>query len=234
MNFFIPHFLLLTLCFASLSSLVFTAETTPDYFFIIFQWPKTKCESKEGCCLPKKGEPALNDFIISEFQPFYAQDGLIPENCNTTTKFQPSKVADLASNLERYWPSLSCPSRDSKKLWKEEWVKYGSCAESVLDLHGYFAAALRVQKQINLLKLLSDAGIKPNGTYYPGEMINKAVEKAGLGEVAVTCREDKDGLNTVLDQITLCGTREGNKFPCPGAFWICDSRNGNKVKFLKP
>nr|GMD31176.1 ribonuclease 3-like isoform X2 [Ipomoea batatas] len=24
--------------------------------------------------------------------------------------------------------------RDSKKLWKEEWVRYGSCAESVLRL----------------------------------------------------------------------------------------------------
>lgn len=78
------------------------------------------------------------------------------------------------------------------------------------------------------------AGIKPNGKYYPGEAINEAVKKAGLGEVAVTCREDTDGLNTVLDKVTLCATPQGNKFPCPGAFWICDSRNGNKVKFLKP
>nr|GLL37009.1 ribonuclease 3-like isoform X2 [Ipomoea trifida] len=234
MNKFIPRFLLLTLSLASLSLLVFSAETTPDYFFIIFQWPKSKCESKEGCCLPKKGKPVLNDFIISEFKGVYAQEGSVPENCTTTTKFQPSKIADLVPNLGRYWPSLTCPRRDSKKLWKEEWVRYGSCAESVVDQHDYFAAALRAQKQINLLKLLGDAGIIPNGKYYPGEAINEAVRKAGLGDVAVTCREDENGLNTILDQVFLCATREGNKYTCPGAFWICDSRNGNKVKFLKP
>ncbi|CAH9145369.1 unnamed protein product [Cuscuta epithymum] len=230
------HFIQLSLLLLlALSSLASGTETSPDYFFIIFQWPATKCDSKAGgCCLPKKGKPVLNDFIISEFQPFYAQDGVIPTNCTTKSKFEPSKIADLVPSLERNWPSLSCPSRDSKKLWKEEWLEYGTCSESVLNQHDYFAAALKAQKQINLLEIFADAGIKPNGTYYPGQAINKAVKKAGLNEALVECRNDENGVNAVLDKVTLCATTKGGKKPCPGMFWICDSTNGNAVQFLPP
>ncbi|VFQ88678.1 unnamed protein product [Cuscuta campestris] len=227
--------LLLSFSLASISSLASTNQTTPDHFSISLQWPRRKCgsEGKGGeCCLPKKGKPPLNDFIISDFQPVIASLGLVPSNCSTTTKYQPSKIADLVPSLEKNWPSLSCPSRDSKNLWREKWVESGTCSESLLNQHDYFAAALRVQKQINLLKLLADAGIKANGTYYPGEAINKAIRKAGLGDAAVTCREDEKGLTTVLDKIMLCADTKGNKHRCPGsAFWICDSRNGNAVLF---
>ncbi|XP_019161686.1 PREDICTED: ribonuclease 3-like [Ipomoea nil] len=232
MKLFHCFLLLTTLSLASLSTIAYTADIKPDYFFISLKWPKTQCQSKEGCCLPKKGSPSLNDFVIHEFQAFYSSNGGTNANCTTGTKFQPSKIADLVPSLQKYWPSLSCPSRDSKKLWKEEWVEYGTCAETVFNQHDYFAAALRVYKQINLLKLLADAGIKPNGKYYPGDAINKAIAKAGLGEITVSCREDEKGVNAVLDYITFCASNKGKKIKCPGhSFWICDSTNGNNVKF---
>nr|GME17524.1 ribonuclease 1-like [Ipomoea batatas] len=218
MKLFHCFLLLTTLSLASLSTIAFTADIKPDYFFISLKWPKTQCKSKEGCCLPKKGSPSLNDFVIHEFQAFYSSNGGTIANCTTGTKFQPSKIADLVPSLQKYWPSLSCPSRDSKKLWKEEWVEYGTCAETLFNQHDYFAAALRVYKQINLFKVLADAGIKPNGTYYPGEAINKAIAKAGLGEITVSCREDEKGVNAVLDYITLCAS---NKEHCsPMRWWL--------------
>lgn len=68
------------------------------------------------------------------------------------------KVSDLMSNLQREWPTLSCPSNDGVHFWTHEWEKHGTCAESELDQHDYFEAGLKLKQKANLLHALTNAG----------------------------------------------------------------------------
>ena len=68
------------------------------------------------------------------------------------------QVADLRSSMQKKWPTLACPSGNGVSFWTHEWEKHGTCSESVLDQHGYFQAALSLQKQANLLQALASAG----------------------------------------------------------------------------
>lgn len=61
------------------------------------------------------------------------------------------------SNLQREWPTLSCPSNDGVNFWTHEWEKHGTCAESELDQHDYFEAGLKLKQKANLLHALTNA-----------------------------------------------------------------------------
>lgn len=68
------------------------------------------------------------------------------------------QISDLTSRMQKDWPSLACPSSDSLSFWGHEWSKHGTCSESILDQHDYFANALLLKRQFNLLQSLRSAG----------------------------------------------------------------------------
>lgn len=148
------------------------------------QWPGSLCDTKKACCYPKAGKPAT-DFGIHGLWPTYNNHSF-PGNCNRNSGFDGSKVvlnlldlqfsnipivfgncinvfikqiSDLRERMEVNWPSLNCPSSNSSKFWKHEWVKHGTCSESVLDQHAYFEATLNIKEHsIDLLQILQSAG----------------------------------------------------------------------------
>jgi len=77
------------------------------------------------------------------------------------------QVADLRSSMQKNWPTLACPSGNGVSFWTHEWEKHGTCSESVLDQHGYFQAALSLQKQANLLQALASAGKSSSFSHSP-------------------------------------------------------------------
>jgi ribonuclease T2 len=77
------------------------------------------------------------------------------------------QVADLRSSMQKNWPTLACPSGNGVSFWTHEWEKHGTCSESVLDQHGYFQAALSLQKQAKLLQALASAGKSSSFSHSP-------------------------------------------------------------------
>lgn len=69
-----------------------------------------------------------------------------------------NQISELMSNLEKNWPSLSCPSSNGFRFWSHEWEKHGTCSESELDQKDYFEAALKLKQKVNLLQILKTAG----------------------------------------------------------------------------
>jgi hypothetical protein len=57
------------------------------------------------------------------------------------------------------WPTFVCSKKGARKFWSHEWTKHGTCSESVLDMHAYFAAALKLKDKVDLLQTLKNAGI---------------------------------------------------------------------------
>ncbi|GMP28869.1 hypothetical protein CsSME_00004227 [Camellia sinensis var. sinensis] len=132
------------------------------------EWPGSYSGGKQGCCYPKTGKPA-KDFTIAGLWPCYL-DATIPEFCDSHSHFNIAKTSNLTKNLQTNWPALACPSSDSEnKLWSHEW-----------NQHDYFEAALRLKKQVNLLKILTNEGlIQPNGaTYDAATGVEEGIRKA--------------------------------------------------------
>ncbi|GMH27565.1 hypothetical protein Nepgr_029408 [Nepenthes gracilis] len=198
-----------------LQSLAVVVRCDYDFFYFVQQWPGSYCDTSQGCCYPTTGKPA-SDFGIHGLWP-NNDDGSYPSNCDPNNPFDPSQIQDLLSSLQAEWPSLSCPSSDGTSFWTHEWDKHGTCSESVLDEHDYFAAALALKSQANLLQALENAGINPNGSFYALSDIDNAIEQAtgNKNYGYVSCNTDDYG-NGQLYQVYICVDHSGQNFiNCP-------------------
>ncbi|RWW31755.1 hypothetical protein GW17_00003611 [Ensete ventricosum] len=125
------------------------------------------------------------------------------------------QVRDLLSSMREKWPSLACPSSDGTKFWTHEWEKHGTCSESVLGQHDYFQAALKLKKQVDVLQILQDAGIQPDGGDYSLKSIVSAISEAIGYTPWIECNTDEAG-NRQLYQVYLCvDTSAAELIECP-------------------
>ncbi|GMN41859.1 hypothetical protein TIFTF001_011069 [Ficus carica] len=184
-----------------------------DFFYFVQQWPGSYCDTKQSCCYPTTGKPAA-DFGIHGLWPNY-NDGTYPSNCDPNNPFDQSEISDLRTSMQRNWPTLACPSGSGVQFWEHEWEKHGTCSESVLDQHAYFQTTLNLKRKVNLLQVLKNAGIQPNGGYYSLENIKKAIQD-GIGYTPwIECNVDTSG-NSQVYQVYLCVDTSGsNLIECP-------------------
>lgn len=184
-----------------------------DFFYFVLQWPGSYCDTKQSCCYPKTGKPAA-DFGIHGLWPNY-NSGSYPSNCDPDSPYDQSEISDLISRMQRNWPTLACPSGDGSTFWSHEWNKHGTCSESVLDQHSYFKSALDLKDKLNLLQVLQDAGISPNGGSYSLSSIKAGIKGATGYTPGIECNVDGNG-NSQLYQIYICVDTSGdNLIDCP-------------------
>ncbi|WOK94253.1 extracellular ribonuclease LE-like [Canna indica] len=196
-----------------LAALSATAAQDFDFFFFVLQWPGSYCDTSNGCCYPTSGKPA-SDFGIHGLWPNY-NDGSYPSNCDPNSPYDPSKISDLLGSMGANWPTLACPSGDGSKFWSHEWEKHGTCSESKLEQHSYFEAALNLKKQVDILQILENAGIKPDGESYDMDDITNAISSSTGFKPGIECNKDESG-NSQLYQIYLCvNTSATELIECP-------------------
>ncbi|CAN6901875.1 hypothetical protein HID58_083459 [Brassica napus] len=184
-----------------------------DFFYFVLQWPGAYCDTKRACCYPTSGKPAA-DFGIHGLWPNY-KDGSYPSNCDPDNEFDPSEISDLVSTLQTKWPTLSCPSNEGFKFWEHEWEKHGTCSESVMDQHKYFENTLALRDRVNLLQILTGAGIEPNDEFYKLKDIKKAIKEATGFTPVINCNKDPEK-NSQLHEIFFCVDTSGTEFiECP-------------------
>ncbi|KAK3042408.1 hypothetical protein RJ639_002454 [Escallonia herrerae] len=140
------------------------------------------------------------------------------------------QISDMATKLHKDWPSLACPSSDGLRFLEHEWLKHGTCSESILNQHSYFQAALDLKRKSNLLQVLKNAGITPSDSKsYSVVNIKEAVTE-GLGYAPyIECNVDASG-NHQLYQIYLCVDTSASSFiECP--VLPHGRRCGSEIKF---
>ncbi|MFS7959195.1 putative ribonuclease T(2) [Helianthus anomalus] len=205
--------LLLIKLLALHSLLALSAAQDFDFFYFVQQWPGSYCDTKQGCCYPSTGKPS-SDFGIHGLWP-NRNDGSYPSNCDSSNPFDASEISDLTSYMQTQWPTLACPSNNGLTFWGHEWDKHGTCSESVLNQHDYFATTLSLKNEINLLQALQSAGIQPNGQKYSLSSIKTAIQQASGYTPWVECNNDSSG-NSQLYQIYLCVDSSASGFiECP-------------------
>ncbi|XP_006344331.1 ribonuclease 1-like [Solanum tuberosum] len=184
-----------------------------DFFYFVQQWLPALCDKKAACCYPTTGKPAL-DFGIHGLWPVY-NNHTFPSNCNGNSPFDENQILDLMSDMQKDWPTLACPKNNGKKFWAHEWNKHGTCSLSMLDMHSYFQVTLALKEKVNLLQLLKNAGIRPDGGSYGMKAIKEAI-KNGIGhDVVIECNNDVFG-NNQLFQVYICVDKTGSDLiECP-------------------
>ncbi|KAG0480391.1 hypothetical protein HPP92_011249 [Vanilla planifolia] len=205
---FYAFFFLLYACFAALSS-----AQDFDFFYFVQQWPGSYCDTKRSCCYPTTGKPAA-DFGIHGLWPNY-NSGSYPSDCDPDSPYDASQIKDLIRRMQEKWPTLACPSSEGHHFWEHEWEKHGTCSESILDQHSYFQAALNLKNKINLLQILKDRGIEPDGGNYEVSDIKDAIKDATGFTPWIQCNVD-EGRNSQLYQVYMCvNTSATNFIECP-------------------
>lgn len=133
-------------------------------------------------------------------------------------------------SLEKYWPSMSCPSSNGFRFWSHEWEKHGTCSESELDQHDYFQSALNLKEKVNLLQILKKAQIEPDDGFYSLDSIVEAIKEATGYAPGIECNRDSAG-NSQLYQIYLCVDTSGSDIiKCPV---LPRGRCASQVQFAK-
>ncbi|XP_054810491.1 ribonuclease 1-like [Prosopis cineraria] len=180
-----------------------------DFFYFVLQWPGSYCDTQRSCCYPTSGKPEV-DFGIHGLWPNY-NDGSYPSNCDPNNPFNQSEVSDLISSLERNWATLACPSGNGIQFWTHEWDKHGTCSESLLHQHDYFASALNLKQHANVLQALSNAGIEADGGSYSLSNIKDAIKESTGFAPFIECNQDSSG-NSQLYQVYLCVDTSASNF----------------------
>ncbi|KAJ7559337.1 hypothetical protein O6H91_04G080200 [Diphasiastrum complanatum] len=184
-----------------------------DFFYFVQQWPGSFCDISSSCCYPVTGKPAP-DFSIHGFWP-NNNDGTYPFNCDLANAFNASKISDLNGGLTTHWPSLACPSSNGESFWQHEWLKHGTCSESILDEHAYFKAVLSLRGSIDILGALQKARIQPNNGMYSFTSINNALTNYLAHTPGIECNSAANGQNQ-LYQIYVCvATDATTLIDCP-------------------
>ncbi|RWR84014.1 extracellular ribonuclease LE-like protein [Cinnamomum micranthum f. kanehirae] len=160
----------------------------------------SKYRTGYGCCLASPFDTGTKQCIMS---------------MGSNHNHHHAQIKDLTHSMQTNWPTLACPSGNGLKFWSHEWTKHGTCSESALDQHGYFQAALGLKDKANLLQVLHDAGIEPDGGFYSLDSITSAIKDAIGYTPGIECNADEGG-NTQLYQIYLCVDTSGSDLiECP-------------------
>ncbi|KAJ1686241.1 hypothetical protein LUZ63_017631 [Rhynchospora breviuscula] len=194
-----------------------------DFFYFVQQWPRSFCNTNQGCCYPTYGKPP-SDFGIHGLWPNY-NNSSYPTYCDPNNTFDINEVQGLVFSLRAKWPSLKCPRSDSSRFWQLQWMKHGTC--SVLSQSDYFSAALQLKAVTNILQCLQLAGIWPDDRRYTTlTSVVSAIQNCVGHTIYVQCNRDIRGRHQ-LYQVYICVNQTGTGlidcpvFPtrtCPSSF----------------
>ncbi|XP_027358515.1 ribonuclease S-2-like [Abrus precatorius] len=168
-----------------------------DYLELALRWPNSYCLTHDGGCR----ERVPQFFTISYLRP-RKRGGPDLQNCPTPFTLPNSTIEANKYDLLKFWPDLRTDNFiESKTLWKDQWKRFGSCYTLTPD--DYIVYALSSRKKNELKKILTNAGIVPNGMQYPPQRILQVFRKALGVIVDIVCEADRSG-NIYLAEVHQC------------------------------
>ena len=141
--------------FILLLTIAFQAQAGDLSFYVLAsEWTGSVCQTNN--CVDDQG---VSDTFWN-IHGLWPSDGSSGLNYCTEEAFDPSQIADLASNLTMYWSGLYS-SADA--FHSHEWVKHGTCAN--MTQHDFFTKVLELSQMYDVYTTLSNNGIVPGNSY---------------------------------------------------------------------
>lgn len=134
------------------------------------------------------------------------------------------QISILQPGISEIWPNIA--TGDNLWLWRHEWDVHGTCTEAFLfDQTRYFSFAMDTYIENNLLFILGNSQITPNGRLYSRDQVYTAIKAKTGKKPAVRCNYNyRDGSVQQLHEITLCYNWNATAFvDCPLNANKCDN-----------
>ncbi|XP_057760719.1 ribonuclease 3-like [Arachis stenosperma] len=74
-----------------------------------------------------------------------------------------NSLTSLRGQLEIDWPNLNDQSLNGQ-FWEAQWNKHGTCSLNNFKQLQYFSLAIGIKNKLDILRMLENAGIRPNAT----------------------------------------------------------------------
>lgn len=195
-----------------------------DFLMLVQEWPPNVCDylnvtHKHRCKIPD----VTKSWTLHGLWPTDSHGGY-PQYCSHK-KFNVSKVEDLHSQLEKYWPNLFFGQPDDS-LWKHEFEKHGTCAANVSlfdNEHKYFQQTILMRLKYDLEATLRKHNIVPtvDEGYHIADIKAALNEEFGSNTCPGCSYHPKIG--QVLSQAYICMDKELRLIDCKGCEKPCRS-----------
>ncbi|PRQ45448.1 putative ribonuclease T(2) [Rosa chinensis] len=134
----------------------------------------------------------------------------------------------LVSKLNISWPNVKYPN--NIQFWDKQWRKHGSCSVHTFNQTEYFTQADNLWNSHNITDILITGGIKPNGSEYAYDTVERPIQIATGKEPELRCAPSSLG-RQLLHEVVLCYNHKGTTpIDCNPLHSTCD-RNF-QIKFI--
>ncbi|XP_052284299.1 ribonuclease Oy-like [Dreissena polymorpha] len=203
-----------------------------DHFTFAQSWPPGVCadapREHHTCHVDKQ----VTTWTIHGLWPTQGSE-IGPHDCNSSMKFDFSKIASLQKDLLTFWPNLYNDT-ELESFWSHEWTKHGTCAQDLPETTGelnYFSKGLEMNQKYDMLKMLSDGGVTPSPTaQYSYKQFMAAVKQSTGFDPNIECSYIKLDNGTdfhLVSEIEICLSKtDFTPVACPGS--ENSSKGGNQ------
>ncbi|GAV00174.1 hypothetical protein RvY_11061 [Ramazzottius varieornatus] len=209
-----------------------------DYLLFVQRWPPSVCADEDDQTLQhihpaKRNSRKLpRDGVKCAIPPVVSRNTWVmhgvwptkngtegPVNCQKNATFIIKPLDPILDDLRAFWPNLEADTAEDS-FWKHEWLKHGTCAQSLPSLSGeynYFNMALHIRNsKYNLYQALADKGIVPSTTKHSSHADFVQALKETYGKsVQVWCAYSKATKLHYITEIRICLTKDFQMMDCP-------------------
>lgn len=192
------------------------------------RWPITSCISwREKNANNTCAMPEAQEWIVHGLWPTKTgKEG--PNFCNSSIHFDPSELAPIEADLEKYWTNVEANTK-KYSFWKHEWQKHGSCAVQLSALNSplkYFTQGLTWMKQYNITGILETSKIVPSVDGYTLADIDSAIKTVLKVTPDIQCTTDK-AKYSLLSEIRICFDKNLELIDCVSSTMFSGDILGN-------
>nr|AEM42996.1 S-RNase [Siraitia grosvenorii] len=190
-----------------------------DYLQVVMQWQPATCSASNKpypiCYQNPDNRYSIHGVWPSLYSGAATQCSGSPFNANAISILQPG--------ISEIWPNII--NGNNLWLWGHEWDKHGTCTEEILfDQDRYFSFAMDTYIDYNLLVLLGNSQITPNGQIYSRDQVYAAIRAKTGKTPAVRCNYNRWTGEQQMHEVSLCYNHDASAVvDCPLNANKCDN-----------
>lgn len=175
-----------------------------DYYTVAYQWPRTFQK------INNLTNVLVNYWTIHGCWPSN-DNGNHPRFCNNDAFNWDIIPQNVKERMQIMWPNLR--NGDHQAFWTQQWTRHGTC--SGMGVNEYFTMAIELSDRYNIMQILSNEHIRPNGFMYYILDIRNTVEQYTDRWPTITQTRVFQDFVPWLFEIHICFNLKYHVIDCP-------------------
>ncbi|XLU58910.1 hypothetical protein S245_053560 [Arachis hypogaea] len=190
--------------------------STYQYFKLSLQWPPSY-QQQYGVLTTQKNFTIHGLWPQNFSRPW-------PQFCSrsTSASFNIKTITSLRGQLAIDWPNLN-GQKWNNNFWEDEWKKHGTCSLNNFKQLQYFSLAIGIKNKLDILRMLENAGIRPNATvtYNYIDIVDAIKAKIGPYEPQLYCVMPHNNVVLLLEVRVCLDVNGATYISCGNGYNSC-------------